>query len=192
MGAAEQQRVDPRDLDRRQQTLGQHLHLLSRGLPTLDELDEAGAGGVGERDLGPCRGDGPLVRAGADRADGRDHAHPAVPRGLEERAHTGIEHSDHGHVVVEPQEVEGGRGGVVARDDDHLDVVGVDQQVGDLACELTDLVERPGPVGIAAAVAEVDDVLVGKQVDHGASHGEPSEAAVEHADGPVVHELARP
>ena len=49
------------------------------------------------------------------------------------------------------------------------------------------LVERPGPVRVAAGVADVDEVLGGQQVDDRAGDGEPAEAAVEHADGPVVH-----
>src|SRR5690606_13805131 len=45
----------------------------------------------------------------------------------------------------------------------------------------------PGAVGVARAVPDVDEVLVGEQVDDGAGDGEPAEAGVEHADRPGVH-----
>ena len=45
------------------------------------------------------------------------------------------------------------------------------------------LVERPGPVGVPAGVADVDEVLAGQQVDQRPRHGEPAEPAVEHPDG---------
>ena len=82
VGAAEQQRVDPGVAHRRQQPLGQHVHLVAAGLAPLDELDEAGAGRAGQLDRSaPAAGDRPLVGARADRADRADHADPAVAGG---------------------------------------------------------------------------------------------------------------
>ena len=82
----------------------------------------------------------------------------------------------------------GGRGGV-ARHDHQLHVVLAHEEVADLrARSPRTVVERPGPVRIAPGVADVDEVLVGQQVDQRTSNGEPAEPAVEHADGPVVHD----
>ena len=67
----------------------------------------------------------------------------------------------------------------------------VDQRVGDLVREVPDLGERTGPVRVAPGVADVDEVLVGQQVDHGPGNGEPAEPAVEHADRAVVGHVAR-
>src|SRR5690606_28553751 len=49
------------------------------------------------------------------------------------------------------------------------------------------LVERARPVGVAAGVAQVDEVLGRQEVDQRTGHGEATEAAVEHPDRPVVH-----
>ena len=62
----------------------------------------------------------------------------------------------------------------------------LDEEVGDLAGEAAHLGRGAGPVGVAAGVAEVDEVLVGQQVDHRPGHGEAAEAAVEHPDRAVV------
>ena len=51
--------------------------------------------------------------------------------------------------------------------------------------EHPDLVQGPRPVRVAAGVTDVDQVLVREQVDDGPGDGEPAEAGVEHADGPV-------
>ena len=53
--------------------------------------------------------------------------------------------------------------------------------------KLANVMQGTGSVRITAGVAEVHEVFVGKQVDDGAGHREPAEAAVEHADGPIVH-----
>ena len=58
---------------------------------------------------------------------------------------------------------------------------------GDLVGEATDLVEWPGSVGVAPGVPDVDQVLVGEEVDQRPCHGEAPEAAVEHADGSGIH-----
>ena len=56
------------------------------------------------------------------------------------------------------------------------------EHVGDLERVLQHLVARLRPVREPAGVAEVDDALVGQQVDERAEHGEPAEPGVEHAD----------
>ena len=52
--------------------------------------------------------------------------------------------------------------------------------------KVADLVERPRAVGIAAGVADVDEVLLREQVDDRPGHGQTAESAVEHADRPVM------
>ena len=54
MRAAEQQGIDLRVGDGRQQALGEHSHLLGVGLASLDELDEARTRSTREFDM---RGD---------------------------------------------------------------------------------------------------------------------------------------
>ena len=70
-----------------------------------------------------------------------------------------------GTVAPDAQVVKGGRGGRVAGHHDHLDVVLVHELGGDLAGEAANLVERAGPVRVASGVADVDEVLLGQQVD---------------------------
>ena len=82
------------------------------------------------------------------------------------------------------------RRGRVAGHDDDLDVVLLHQVPRQLAGEGAHLGLRPGAVGVAAGVAEVDEVLVGEQVEEGPGHGEPTEAGVEHAEGPGRHQRA--
>src|SRR5439155_22943822 len=109
----------------------------------------------------------PLVCARGHGADGGDDTDAPVAAGGQERPHTGVDDADDGGVVLEAQGVEGGGRRVVAGDDHHLHVVAGDEEVGDLAGEIAHLFERPGTVGIAPRVAEVDDVLVGQEVDQG-------------------------
>src|SRR5207249_10751143 len=66
---------------------------------------------------------------------------------------------------------------VVAGHHDHLHVVAVDEQLADLAGEVAHLLEAPGTVRVAARVTEVDEVLVGQQVDQGPGDGETAEPA---------------
>ena len=73
----------------------------------------------------------------------------------------------------------------VAGDHDRLGVEVLDQAPGELAGERPQLVERAVAVRIAAGVADVDDVLVGQQVDHRSGDGQSAEPGVEHADRPV-------
>ena len=61
------------------------------------------------------------------------------------------------------------------------------EQLGDLEGVLEDLFPGLRPVREAAGVTEVDEVLVGQEVDQGPDDGEPAEPAVEHPDRPAVH-----
>ena len=183
--------VDAGMYDRRQQSLGQHVHLFRRRLAPLHELDEAGAGRARQRHRRPQRAHGPLVRARSDGADRSDHTDPVVARHPHRGPHAGVDHTDQRHLVLEPQQIEGGRRRGVAGHDDHLHVVLVDQLPRDLAGELAHLVERPRAVRIPAGIAEVDEVLVGQQVDEGTRHRETAESTVEHPDGAVVHGTPR-
>ena len=135
----------------------------------------------------------PLVGARLDGAEGADHADPPVAGGGHHGPHARVDDADDGHVALEAEQLEGGRGGGVAGHDHHLHVVPLDQPRRDLGGVAPHLVERLGPVRVAAGVAEVDEVLLGQQVDEGPGHGEAPEPAVEHPDRPVVHVLeARP
>src|SRR5207248_8213710 len=85
----------------------------------------------------------------------------------------------------------GGGRCVVAGHDDHLHVVAVDEECGDLASEVANFLERARAIRVAAGVAEVHEVLVGKEIDQGPGDGQPAEPAVEHPDGSVVHLRSR-
>src|SRR3546814_13799803 len=54
--------------------------------------------------------------------------------------------------------------------------------------EAAHLVERPGAVRVATRVPHVDEVLGRQQVDEGSGDGQATETAVEHPDGPLVHD----
>ena len=85
------------------------------------------------------------------------------------------------------QAVEPGGGRRVARHHDHLGVVLVHQLGRDLPGKDPNLVERAGTVGVTTGVADVDQVLLGQQVDERPGHRETAETAVEHADRTVIH-----
>ncbi len=63
----------------------------------------------------------------------------------------------------------------------------VDEVVEALEGVLAHLAERLQAVGLACGVTEVEHRLVRQLVDHGPSHGEPTEAGVEDADRRVRH-----
>ena len=63
----------------------------------------------------------------------------------------------------------------------------VDEHLGDLAGVGAHVVERLRPVRVPRGVPEIDDVLVGEEIDERAGDGEPAEAAVEDAYRSVVH-----
>src|SRR5262245_6687200 len=69
----------------------------------------------------------------------------------------------------------------VAGDDQHLDLL-LDQKLGVLERGTGYHVRRLRAVGIAAGVAEVDEVLIRKQLAHRAHDGEAADAGVEDAD----------
>ena len=102
-------------------------------------------------------------------------------------AQAGLDHADDGNVELLVEGVERGGGRAVAGDDERLHVV-LEQHVGDLERVFQHLVARLGAVGEPAGVAEVDDALVGQQVDERAQHREPSEPGVEHADRTRGHD----
>ena len=62
-----------------------------------------------------------------------------------------------------------------------------DQLGGDLPGEGPHLVQRPRAVGIAAGVADVDEVLLREQVDDSPGYRQTAESAVKHADRTDVH-----
>ena len=127
--AAEQQRVDAGPAHRVEQPLGQHPHLVAVDLVPLDELDEPGAGGAGERaPTGRSPATAPLV--GARRRSSRPcrsrrparcgWRRPAPGRRARSTPITGT-----GQLV--PQHVEGGGRRRVARHDHELHAVLGDQ-----------------------------------------------------------------
>ncbi len=189
MRTPEQQGIDVGGVDWREQTFGEHHHLVTGGLAALDELDEAGTRRAGERDLaaGDHRGvlDGADVgtrRHGADRAD---DGCPAARGRFDERRRAGRDDVDDRHGELVAQLVETGRGGGVAGDDDRLDVVVVDEARRQLPGEASHLPGGPRSVRIARRVTDVHEVFGREQVDDSAGDGQPSEPGVEHPDRPI-------
>ena len=79
-----------------------------------------------------------------------------------------------------------GSAGAVAGDDEHLDAL-LDQVVHHVEGEGPHLGDGARPVGSACGVADVQDRLVGQQVEHRAGHRQPADTAVEDADRCVRH-----
>ena len=185
MRTSEHQCVDRRIADRRQQTLREDVHLVGVDVAGLDELDEAGARRAREVDARQVVGDA-LVRARRDGADGADHPDATAARDVPAARRPGSITPITGMSSSLLERVERGGGRAVARDDEELHAL-VEQHVGDLERVGEHLLGRLRPVREAPGVAEVDDALVGQQVDHRAQDGEPTEPGVEHADGLVAH-----
>lgn len=185
MRAAEDEGIDARRLERGKVLLRHGEQLVAPGHARFDELDEARAGGSEELQVG--RGDeGVIIGAGADRADGTDHADAAVAGVADGAAHGGLDDLDHGDATAEGVALAGvphhRGGGSVASDDQQLRALiheGVERVEGVGA----DIGERLGSVGRVGGVAEVDDRLVLQLVDHGAGDGEPADSGVEDAQG---------
>ena len=186
VGAAEDQGVDL--------LLQQRVEVLVRrgeqvgpgGLARLHELDEARAG-PRDQARGRWRGrERVVVRLRLGGRARADHADPATAGGGDGAARGGEDHLDHRHVVPLTcvTEHRGARG--VARDDQGLHAL-VDEVVEALEGVLAHLAERLHAVGLACRVTQVEHRLVRQLVDHGPSHGEPTEAGVEDADGRVRH-----
>ena len=121
-----------------------------------------------------------------DRRLRREQADPAVARRLHGRVRLGRDHADDGHLQLLLQLRERGRGGRVARDEDELHVLRLEEHA-DLVREAADLLERPRAVRQARVVAEVREVLVGHGDEALVQDGQPAHARVEDADGPRIH-----
>ena len=80
-----------------------------------------------------------------------------------------------GDVVALARVVQHRRARGVARDDEHLHAL-VDQVVEALEGVLADLADGLGAVGLPGGIAEVEHGLVWQLVQHGAGHGESTEA----------------
>jgi hypothetical protein len=61
--------------------------------------------------------------------------------------------------------------------------------LGDFKGKVPYFIEIPGTIGIATGIADVDQILVGHEVDECTGHSEAAETAVEHADRPGIHSL---
>ena len=186
MRATEHQGVDPRLAHRRQQALGEHVHLVGVDVAGLDELDEAGAGGARELDVGASmRSAARWYAPGRDRADRADHADATGPGRSHGSPHPRLDHADHRDVGSRSSSASSAAAAALLHATTRGASPRVDEEVGDLERVLHDLVARLRTVREPAGVAEVHDRLVGQQVDERPQHGEPAEARVEHADGPV-------
>jgi len=133
-------------------------------------------------ELGRCR----LVGTGGDGADRTDHADLCVARNRERGAKTGPDPPDHRDAKLRSEQGGRDRRRGVAGDDDHLDALVLDEVVADLEGKAAHLSRGPRPVGIAAAVPDVDEVLLGQQVDQRPCDGEPAKAAVKDPDRSVA------
>ena len=152
----------------------------------LHEGDEEGTGTGGDLHAGDKLPQQGLIAAGTDGGRRADDADAAV---------AGDEGGLPGGGVHDAQigdgELRGLGGGV---DAGHRAAGGHDalhilrQQEGDvLPGVLQNSLRAAAAVGDAAGIAEIDDVLVGKALAQLPHAGQPAKAAVEYADGTVIH-----
>jgi hypothetical protein len=172
----------------REVLLGALEQLIAHGDARLDELDEPRASSLGEIDLRRRRErvDVGLAGDGGDRAD---HCDPAVAGGTHRPADRRLDHLDDGHVVALAGIAQHSRAGRVAGDDEHLDAL-VDHVVEHLEGVLADVGDRLGPIGEVRGVGDVEQRLVGQQVEHRARDRQPADAAVEHPDRRVIAQFS--
>ena len=192
--ATEHQRVDVGRAHRRQQPLGEHVDLVRVDVARLDELHEAGARGARELDASSSLLAGePLVRrptrscrrcrsrrpgrcgvtldrrrAGPARSR-RSPGSSSGPRSASSAAAAALLHATTSAFTSRSSSTS-----VIS------------------SAYVEHLVARLRPVREPAGVAEVDDVLVGQQVDERAQHREATEAGVEDADRPRHAHVPRP
>ena len=184
MGAAEDQGVDPRALERR--AVGAHRldHLLVEREAALDDRREVGGRDLGHRELAALGAERPQVGAARDRRRRREHADPpgVGDRGRDLRL--GLDHRDHLHPALRrrrARRLEPGRGGGVAGDHDQLRAAV--EQVGGVALDAgAQLLVGLGSVGKARVVAEVEVVLLRQRDEALVQDGEPADAGVEDGD----------
>ena len=186
MRAAEDDRVDTCLLQRCRILAHCFLRLLAIRVVPFDQRHETGA--RYREELHTCIECMHELRvpSGVDGALGREQADPPVARRLHCSVHLRRQHRDHRHGERLLQLGQRGRGRGVAGDDDQLHILRLEVEA-DLAGEPADLAERPGAVGQARMVAEVDKVLVRHRYEAFVQDGEPAHARVEHPDRPCVH-----
>jgi len=165
MRAPEQESIDAGALQRRQQSFGQESDLLTIYLVAFDELNEPRAGRRSERDLGTSGVDGRIVGTRGDSADRADDTDFAVVCHARERPGAGFDHADDRHRQRVDERAECSRGGGVARDDNGLHAVVAHEAVGDFDCVVAHLAGGLVAIRIPTGVADVDERLIGHQVD---------------------------
>ena len=192
VGAAEDEGVHP-GLPHLGQILGDdqtgHLLLVEGAvvhITGLHEGDEEGTGTSGDLHAGDKLPQQGLITAGTDGGRRADDADTAV---------AGDEGGLPGGGVHDAQigdgELRGLGGGVdaghrAAGGHDALDILR-EQERDVLPCILQNSLRAAAAVGDAAGIAEVDDILVGEALAQLPHAGQTAKAAVEYADGTVIH-----
>ncbi len=189
MRAAEKKSIDLGVGYWREKPLGENANLVAMQLPPFDEFDKTRAGSAGEPDTIVDLGNCGLIRTAANGADGSDDTHVIGGAHLQQRPDTGVDHADDRRVVGGLQVGERRRRRGVARHDNELHVVGVDEPLGDLVAVRPDVFLRFTAVGVSAGIANVDQLFLRKEVDQRACNGEPTETAIEYPDRTIVHLL---
>src|SRR5579884_2867817 len=151
----------------------------------LGEGDEERAGARVDLEIGDERAQRLRVRPRGDRRLGGDHADATAPRARHRRPRSGLDDAHDRQVVARAQGVEGHRRHRVARDHEHLHVA-LDEELRVLERVAGDRLGGLGAVGIAARVAEVDDVLARQRAHDRVHDREPAHARVEDPDRPVA------
>ena len=139
----------------------------------LDQRHEPRARYRDELDAGVERAHELRVTPGLDGRLGGEEPDPPVSRRLHGGVRLGRDHADDRNGELLLQLRQRGRRGRVARGDDELDALRL-QERADLARELSDLVERPRAVRQPCVVTEVEEVLVRQRHEALVEDGQPA------------------
>ena len=161
--------------------------LLAERVVALDERDERRAGDRGDGGAGVERPHELLVAAAGDRRLRGEQADAPVAGGLDGGVRLRLEDADDRHRQLLLELRERRRGGGVARSDDELHALPL-EEARDLVGKAADLVGRARPVRQPRAVADVDEVLVRERDETLVEDGQPAHAGVEHAERSPIHQ----
>ena len=188
MGAAQNQGVDARGLQRLQVLLCHRLddHVSPLDASVFHQGYEQRAGLADDLHVWvqpPERG---LVGAGANRGQGGDDAHPLVFRHQQGTAAGRLHHAHDGQVVFRLEGVQRCGGHGAAGDEDGFQVKGP-QKPHILPGVFQQRLLGAAAVGHPGGIPEIDEVFLRQNLPQGAHRRQAAEAGVEYADRPCIH-----
>ena len=151
----------------------------------LHQGHEQGAGLPGDPGRRVFRLDGPLIGAAAHRGLGADQADVPAAGEPGRRPGGGLHHPHHGDGILGGEHVQRGGGYGAAGDEDGLEVEGA-QEGHILPGIFDDRLPGAAAVGHPSRISEVDHVLPRQQAAQLPHSGEPPQAGIKDADGPLI------